>query len=591
MDFRITLAIGFVFLIIAGVAFYIPEFLHYEAEQPKEELGMAHSESIQVSKIDFNFITRTSPQILYVDYSVKLMNNGSLVIVIPYQGIVDEMPNNWQIKNFSSGSVVLFKNFTCTPISCVDNDFGSIKFNLTEKIDSWRFPNHYVVVPFSSTPSNDEILQFVNDLNKSTLPFSFGWNKVNESTLKITIDKEFDEWNTEPVSHLSSIENQDGGRNPILLWDISNDRPIFTVKYSSSKDNALLFYAQGIMGFGTGIGIGMIIDAVNTRRNEKQQKKLQDFIKIQRYMQDANTAYLLKKFEKAKNFYDLAIKIDEKNIDSKLLAGNSCFELKRYPEALSYYTKVLDIDPHHMGALNNSATCNDKIEDFEKGIKLFERALEVDKNHVDTLNNFGALILDIGLPDCALPFFNEVLRINRFDVVALTNQGKSLKAISKQLAMSNNPIGAENLVNEARRIFEEALKINSESVSTLTALGELYFELGYYDEAYACFNRSMKIEPLDVGSLYNMGIASLKLNKLQEAVLFFDEYLVLKPNDITALNDKGVTLARLNRDIEAIVVYNKILDIEPNNIDAIHNREISRKRLQLAFSSRKFRIF
>lgn len=556
MDFRITLAIGFGFLVIAGIAFYIPEILHYETEQPKEELGMAHSDSIQVSKIDFNFITRTSPQILYVDYSVNSMNNGSLAIVIPYHGIVDEMPVNWQIKKFSSGSIVLFKNFTCTPISCVDGDYGRIKFNLTEKIDSWRFPNHYVLVPFSSTPSNNEILQFINDLNKSTLPFSFGWNKVSESTLKITIDKEFDEWNTEPVSHLSSIENQNGGRNLILLWNILNDRPIFTVNYSSSKDRVLLFYAQGIMGFGTGIGIGMIIDGVNTRRNEKQQAKLQDFIKIQRYMQDANTAFSLKNYRDAKQYYDLANKIDPKDIDPLLLAGNSFYEMKRFDDAIPYYEKILKLNPKHVGSLNNIGASIAGLGNHPDAIEYYERALVINPNHTDTLNNFGAAILDLGYPDCAIPYFNEVLLLNKNDVTALANKGKSI-------AVTNH--------NEAIKYYDNALKIDPNNVQPLTFKALSLYELKQYEEALACWNLILKIDSMNKIAIHNKGTVLMVLDKFEDALLCYDEFLINNPNDSGAIYNKGLCLEQKKEHSKAIGCFSRAIDLGIDDPQLLNN--------------------
>ncbi len=590
---KISLIFGVVWLVI-GLGFWliIPYQANHDGLQPQEGIVFAHSNHLKHISITIDLVTTTNPQYMNIFYSYTPIEqkNGTVAIMLPYEGTLIDNPIGWEKHKFQSGSTVIFKNVTCSLNNCLP-DNGNLKFNITGSIDSFKIPNQHLQIQFSQFPIDQHIMEFIKEVSDPT-EIVFGWNDV-DAQLKITIDKQFDQLDAHPEPRLLTFPNSNGGNNLIFNWKINPENSIFLAQYSRYDDRSFAEIRQTMIGFALGSFLSMIIAGISFKQGERDKEKLQNFIKIQRHMQDANTAYLLKKFENAKISYDLAIKIDMKNIDSILLAGNSFFELKRYSDAISYYTKVLEIDPQHIGALNNSATCHDKMENFEKGIELFEKALEVDKNHVDTLNNFGALTLDIGLPDCALPFFNEVLRINRFDAVALTNQGRSLKAIAKERASQNRPSDAENLVNESRRIFEESLQINPDSASTLTALGELYFELGYYDEAYACFNRSMKIEPLEIGNLYNVGIALYKLNKLQDAILFFDEYLVLRPNDITALTDKGVTLSKLNRDIEAIAVYNKILDIEPNNADVIHNRNISHIKLQSALvrGNWRYRIF
>lgn len=579
---RLAIWLGIIWTVSGFALLYVtPLLLNYEGQQPQEKISILYSDHFNSVTTNFNFVTVTKSQYVSIYYAVTNdLKPGFIVLTIPYDGVLTESPSNWQTKQFSSGTTVLYKNMTCGQSLC-SNEQGQLKFVFSRHIDSFRMPNTYVQIPFSNNPTNPEVMDFINAITPKGTTFTYDWRKIT-SEVQITIDKQFDEWDTQPTASIGSRPNPDGGNNIMLKWNLNYDDPLFTAKFSRDYDRSSAELRQTWIGISIGGGVGMIAAGIALIENERGLSLLRRFIKIQRYMQDANTSYLLKKFDKARISYDLASKLDEKNIDPILLAGNSFFEIKRYRDALEYYKKILNIDPNHIGALNNAATCYDKLEDFENAIEMFERTLEVDQNHIDALNNMGALALDVGFPDCALPFFDETLKINKYDVTALANKGKSLKRIAKDLTRQGMAIESENMINDAKKYYEESLQIDPTSALTLTALGELYFELGNYEESYACFNRSMKIEPLDAGSLYNMGIALFKLHKFEEALKFFDEYLILNPNNITALNDKGVTLSIICRDLDAIGVFNKILSIEPTNVDALHNIGLARKNLQLS---------
>ena len=73
--------------------------------------------------------------------------------------------------------------------------------------------------------------------------------------------------------------------------------------------------AWSMAGIAVAVGLSSIafLEAIRSERNTKK------FIKVQRHMQDANTAFVLKNYENAKQHYDLASKIDPKNIVSVLI--------------------------------------------------------------------------------------------------------------------------------------------------------------------------------------------------------------------------------------------------------------------------------
>lgn len=549
--------------VVIGLFFLvgIPQIVNHEADPLDEKISFAHSNHIPNVEAKLSFIMHENEQHLEIRYFVSFFEKKPSFIsfIIPYEGELVTNKAGWQSQNFNSGSTVLFKNFSCTNESC-PNDDGYLFFYFDNYIDSFRLPNRYIQIPFSPTPSNEEIDKFIRELDLVGNTFSYGWNDV-DTEVNVIFDNIFDEWQTQPVSDITSYIRPSGRTNIILNWDLEKDNSLFTAKYSRDYDRALADIRLTFIGVGLGAGISMLAAGFAINQSDRNQRRLQNFIETQRFVQDANTAYSLKEYASAKNYYDLAIKKDPNNLDTILLAGNAFYEMKRYDDAIPYYEKILQINPNHIGALNNYGACKAGLGDIEEAYKYYIKALDLNPNHIDAINNMGSLVLDEDLPEVALPFFEEVIASEKESPQVLTNKGKALTSLKK--------------FPEAIECLDRALEIDRKFTDASLAKGKALYDQKDFKNAILCYDRILKLEPSKYECLFNLSLCYLQLEEHDNAIKFAREFLSTKSFHIDTLNTLGIALAKKDDHEEAIKNYNLILDKEKDNKEALYNKALS----------------
>lgn len=550
----IAIILGIIWVVVGfGLLLGIPFIINYEAEQYNEKITFAHSEHLQNLVIQMNFITFENDQHLWMRYVIDSFEkkSGFISVVLPYEGELVS-GEGWQSKKFESGSTVIFKNFICTEDSC-PLDQGYVTFNFLKPITSFRSPNQYIQIPFSTNPIDNEIINFIRALKSEERHVSFGWSNV-DTEVNVIFDNQFDDWESQPTSKIKSFIKQDTKTNIILSWILEEDDSLFTAKYSRELDRAYNTTSQLFLGIGFGSGVTMIALGVALIRNDEELEELRKFVKSQRILQDATTAYTTKDYDLAKRYCDKAIKADPQNIEARILGGNALTKMKRYDDAISYNKEIIDdIEATHITALSNIGANYTYLRNDEKAIEYYEKVLEIDHNYIDALLNMGTSILNLGLPDVAEPYFDEGLDIDEKDELAIANKGRI-----RLLA---------NEHEEAIKFFDEALQIKPDSWEALQMKGISLLRLNQHEEALACFNLELKINPTDKQALNNKSVALINLGKYEEALSCCDECLITEPNSIETLQNKIHCLEALNRSDDAKIWKKKLENVKNPKTD------------------------
>jgi len=491
-----------------------------------------------------NFIADEKNQHLWMYYHVGSFDKkpGFISVVIPFAGKL-EPEEGWQSKSFDSGSTVLFKNFTCVEEGCSKSS-GYVTFNFTEPITSFRSPNLYLQIPFSPNPNDNDIDSFIRELKPENSNVVFGWSDIDTEVTAI-FDNEFDDWSTQPISNLQSYIRQSNSTNIILSWEVEDSNSLFIAKYSREIDRSFYDYRLLWVGAGFSGGITLLVAGVAITRSDEGLNRLKRFVKVQRHIQDANTAYTNKNFESAKNHFDLAIKDDKNNLDSLLMAGNSFYERKRYDDALPYFEKVLKIDEKYLGAINNIGVCHARLGDDEKALGYYEKVLEINKNHINALINMGASVIDLGLPEFALPYFDEALKIDKKDVLALTNKAKVFAFTDDFKAID---------------FCNQSLKIDPKNILALEIKSLSLIKLNKNLETIACLDLILKIEPNNKLALQNKGVALMNLDEFDKALPLIEEFLVTEFDNDVAWYNKGLIYGEKKDYDNATLFFNNALE-------------------------------
>jgi len=90
--------------------------------------------------------------------------------------------------------------------------------------------------------------------------------------------------------------------------------------------------------------------------------------------------------------------------------------------------------------------------------------------------------------------------------------------------------GKKGQLDEAIAEFQEALKLNPDSVNAHGNLGIAYVKQGRYDEGIAEYKEAIRLDPDNADAHHNLGLAYRDLGQADEAIAEFETYLLLRPD-------------------------------------------------------------
>jgi tetratricopeptide (TPR) repeat protein len=130
-----------------------------------------------------------------------------------------------------------------------------------------------------------------------------------------------------------------------------------------------------------------------------------------------------------------------------------------------------------------------------------------------------------------------------------------------QLLLAGEP--GSHTQDEARREFEEELKVNSRSAAAEYELGEMARQARQWNDAIEHFNRAAKLDPEFAEAFIGLGKSLVSAGRVQEAVRPLERAVSLAPDNPNAHYQLSFAYRRLGREQEAgkeLVAYRESRD-------------------------------
>lgn len=125
----------------------------------------------------------------------------------------------------------------------------------------------------------------------------------------------------------------------------------------------------------------------------------------------ADAHYRLREYDKAKVFYETALKIDPNDSVAWSHIGNMfAFEGKQ-EEAMKAYNRALEIDPRNAEAWNNKGAVYQSLRMYEDALISFDKAISYDATSFDAHMNKAKLLSKLGHSNEAVPEYQAALAI------------------------------------------------------------------------------------------------------------------------------------------------------------------------------------
>lgn len=115
---------------------------------------------------------------------------------------------------------------------------------------------------------------------------------------------------------------------------------------------------------------------------------------------------------------------------------------------------------------------------------------------------------------------------------------------------------------QAIELLKARLDENPNDFTTLSALGDLYFQTSQYMEAIQTYDRALAVNPSSADCLNDKGLALFYTGDLQSALESFDQANEAEPKYVNAWLSKGYVLFASGRYQEAIEPLNKVKELD-----------------------------
>ena len=165
--------------------------------------------------------------------------------------------------------------------------------------------------------------------------------------------------------------------------------------------------------------------------------------------------------------------------------GNMLYLSGQIPEAIDWFTRMMEANmaPESRMAYN-IGLCHQLQQDYKAAIRFYQQSTTADPKYYKSWQNLGFCYVKSGDFDRALTAYSQM------------------------------PTSAE----------------------TYTCLGNVYFQMGNFEEAVASYIRAVEINDTDPNALNNLGCALKRLELYEDALSAFNDSLAARPTSEAVVN-------------------------------------------------------
>jgi tetratricopeptide (TPR) repeat protein len=240
------------------------------------------------------------------------------------------------------------------------------------------------------------------------------------------------------------------------------------------------------------------------------------------YITQSTVNILMGKPQQAMDALNKVIAIDPGFVEAHLKKAKLCLVMKDYEGTAQSVQKVFELDPHNADAFYLKGVALDENNEKSKAIEAFRQAVLNNPRHYDALMQLGYASSETN-PGMAMDYFNNALK-------AIPGSPEAMYNLAMLYQENNQPEKALNL-------YQDMLKINPSNKLALYNTG--YVNLVFYEKykvGYEFFTKALKVDSLYIDAYYNRGYCSELSGDYESARSDYQKVLKLKTNDEKAVS-------------------------------------------------------
>ena len=187
---------------------------------------------------------------------------------------------------------------------------------------------------------------------------------------------------------------------------------------------------------------------------------------------------------------------------------------------------------------------------------------------VEELIKSGNAKFDAGDFEGAIEAFDKAINLNPADKSQLAEAYSDRGSAKNELSRREDAIAD---LDEAMRLCDEAIEIDSKNARAWYNRGAAKNELSRYEGAIADFDEAIRLNPEYAVAWSNRGFAKNKLGRLEEAIADYNEAIRLDPKNAAAWNNRGSSKFRIGDFDGALEDFTEALRLSPENLEIRNN--------------------
>lgn len=301
----------------------------------------------------------------------------------------------------------------------------------------------------------------------------------------------------------------------------------------------------------------------------------------------ANALYQQSRFTQAIILYQKALLRGADPVAVSFNIGNSYYQLEKYPESLAAFRKSVDFSKgSFVPAIFNLASVYFRLKLYPESIAAYQRGLDIEPNHFSAWLFLGEAYHKIGDPVGALRAFNKAYELDPLDIsviyqvseayIALEEFEKATDLVRKAFHQIPEEVDFLIYLGDIERLqknmdaaasaYREALHLNPNQVDLLYKLADVLAENKQEYMAMEILNEALQIDSTYSDAAIFLGNLAYELRWWERAEEAYEQAAKLKnPEALYGLKNLAYEAQHSKNTKEALRLLKKTLFYYPQD--------------------------
>jgi len=265
--------------------------------------------------------------------------------------------------------------------------------------------------------------------------------------------------------------------------------------------------------------------------------------------------------------FTLATNVLPTSAEAQFNLGLATLQLGHPQEAIPAFNHAIELSPRLKGAHLFLGVASYRLNDYPAAITDLRKETQIDPRNAKALMWLGVAQLAAGDNAAAATSLDKAAQLSPSDVDILYHRGRAHMLVSKDSyeemykadpnswrvhqALAQSFVEADRL-DDAVHECQNALNLRPQEPGLHEELADIYWNQNQLEKAEAAFQEELKIDPESISSMYKLAIVSLERSKPDVTISLLSQVLQRSPGYRDAHYQKGRAEAQLGQVSEAI---------------------------------------